>query len=309
MTGIEHSLLLAATAFAAVAAFAAVLACGPERMRRGGLAEPAQSRTAEADARSTAIRRWLRTRRGRRADRNGARRETIAAHAFAPLPEAFLLAGCNGPPAAAWMVAMRWLTPAAAAAISYPAVRAAALSPLYCLLMALACAAAARAMPHIILAVMINRRRLMMRKALPDAVALMGICLKAGLGLDQALKRTAEAFAPACPALARELNRTAWEMSLLSDRASAFSGLGERIAIPEARALAAQLAQAVRYGLPAAASLQRFAEDMREARLAEAEQRAARLPAVLAVVVVIFFMPGVLLIVAGPGLLRLIGAI
>ncbi len=309
MTGIEHNLALTAAAFAALAAFAAVLAAGLEGMRRSGLAEPAQSGMAKANAHSTAIRRWLRARRNGRAKQNGARRETIAALAFAPLPEAFLLAGWNGPPAAAWMLAMRWLAPAAAAAIIYPAMVAAALSQLHCLLAALACAAAARTMPHLILAATIGRRRLMMRKAMPDAVALIGICLNAGLGLDQALKRTAETFAPVCPALARELNRTAWEMSLLSDRASAFSGFGERIAIPEARMLAAQLAQADRYGLPAAASLQSLADDMREARLAEAEQRAARLPALLAVVLVIFFMPGVMLIVAGPALLRLIGAI
>lgn len=308
MTDAEHIALITAALLCAAAVFAAVLAAGAERFRRAGSHKSAPASIGADGANPSAIRHRLRVNAAKRTRRARAGNGDDRGLAFPSLADAFVLAGRSAPPGAAWMMMMQWLAPALAAAVALRAGQAIALAPHQSFVAAIGCAAAARAVPYLVLAVAIARHRRIIRQALPDAAALIGICLTAGLGLDQALKRTAEAFAPVCPSLARELNRTAWEMSLLSNRAAAFSGLSERVRLAETRLLASQLAQADRHGLPAAKSLQMLADDLREQRLAEAERRAARLPAVLAVTLVIFFLPGVLLIVAGPALLRLMSA-
>ncbi|HEY0837663.1 MAG TPA: type II secretion system F family protein [Azospirillum sp.] len=149
-------------------------------------------------------------------------------------------------------------------------------------------------------------RQATIRRALPDAFDLLVICAEAGLSLDSAFERVAREMGEACPELAEEIGLTSVELGFLPDRAKAFQGLTERVPLPGVRALVTTLVQTERYGTPLAQSLRVLAGEMRTERMLKAEEKAARLPAIMTVPLMVFILPPLFIVLVGPAILRTI---
>ncbi len=154
-----------------------------------------------------------------------------------------------------------------------------------------------------------DKRRNVIRKALPDALDLMVICTEAGLSLDATLKRVSEEFGEACSALADELALTALELGFLPDRRQALRNLDLRTGIPGVRGMVNNLLQADKYGTPIAQALRVLSAEFREERMLRAEEKAARLPAMLTVPMILFILPPLFVVLLGPAILRTIDAL
>lgn len=147
---------------------------------------------------------------------------------------------------------------------------------------------------------LLSRRLGRLRRALPDALDLLVICAEAGLSLDAALNRVARELAQAAPELAEELALTAVELTFLPERRQALHNFARRVPLPAARALVGTLVQTERYGTSLAPSLKVLANELREQRLLQAEEKAAKLPAVLTVPLILFILPTLFVVLAGP---------
>jgi tight adherence protein C len=154
----------------------------------------------------------------------------------------------------------------------------------------------------------IGRRETAIRASLPLALDLNVICVEAGLALDGALNRLGRELAPVAPQIADEIALTAIELGFLPDRAEAFRNLTNRVQIEEIRALVAMFQQTERYGTPLAQALRTLADSVREAALLRIEERAARLPALLTVPLILFVLPPLFIILIGPAILQLMAS-
>jgi len=160
--------------------------------------------------------------------------------------------------------------------------------------------------PDIIVRNVADRRKSQLRDGLPDALDLLVICAEAGLSMDSALGRVARELGPAYPVLAEELGLTAIELGFLPERSQALDNFALRVDLPGARALVGTLQQTEKYGTPLAQSLRVLSNEFRNERLMKAEEKAARLPAVLTLPMVLFILPPLFIVLLGPAILRTI---
>jgi len=161
-------------------------------------------------------------------------------------------------------------------------------------------------LPDIVVKNATDKRRKIIRLGLPDALDLMVICAEAGLSLDSALKRVAKEMVLSCPELADEFGLTSVEIGFLPDRSQALKNLTRRCDLPGVRGLVNTLLQSERYGTPLAQSLRVLSAEYRNERLLKAEEKAARLPAILTVPMILFVLPPLFIVLIGPGALRFI---
>jgi len=155
----------------------------------------------------------------------------------------------------------------------------------------------------------ITSRGQKIQKGLPDALDLFVICAEAGLSLEAALTRVAREIGPACPELADELGLTAIELSFLPNRRDALQNLAKRVETPSIRGLVNTLAQTEKYGTPLAQALRVLAGEFRNMRMMKAEEKAARLPAILTVPMIIFILPPLFVILIGPAIIQVLAAL
>jgi tight adherence protein C len=153
----------------------------------------------------------------------------------------------------------------------------------------------------------IATRQALIRAGFPDMLDLFVICVEAGLSLDAAMARVANELRPATPALAQELGLTAVELGFLPNRADAFANLERRVPMEEVTNLVTMLEQTERYGTPLAQALRAQAADARAAALLRVEERAARLPAILTVPMILFILPPLFIVLIGPVIVQLLG--
>ncbi len=158
-------------------------------------------------------------------------------------------------------------------------------------------------LPDLAVARLAARRLARVQRTLPDALDLLVICAEAGLAADAALARVARELAKAAPEVADEFAVTSVELTVLPERRMALENLARRVPLPGVRALTATLIQTERYGTPLAQALRVLAEELRERRLVKAEEKAARLPAVLTVPLIVFILPALFVVLAGPAIL------
>jgi len=160
--------------------------------------------------------------------------------------------------------------------------------------------------PDIYLRNKIDKRRKNLQMGLPDALDLMVICAEAGLSLDASLARVARELGPAHPDLADELGLTSIELGFLPERSKAMENLARRCGLASIRGLVNTLQQTERYGTPLSNSLRVLSSEFRNDRMMRAETKAARLPAVLTVPMVIFIMPALFVVLIGPAIIKTI---
>ncbi len=152
---------------------------------------------------------------------------------------------------------------------------------------------------------LVKRRKDRLRYALPDALDLLVVCVESGLGLDQAIAKVTAELAIAHPDISSEFSIVSLEMRAGSDRATALRNLASRTGEPEIRKFTALLIQTDRFGTSLANSLRTHANFMRVRRRNEAEERAAKLGVKLTFPVFFFILPSIMIVAAGPGVLRL----
>jgi len=144
------------------------------------------------------------------------------------------------------------------------------------------------------------------RRGFADALELLVVCAEAGLALEDALARVTKELQVSQPALAEELAMTSADLQVLPDRNQAFANLADRIDLPAIRNVLSTLSQTLRYGTPLANALRIASAELRSDSILEMEERAGRLPALMSVPLMIFILPTILIIVAGPAILRLL---
>ena len=164
-------------------------------------------------------------------------------------------------------------------------------------------------LPDVFVKNLSQKREDTLRKAIPDALDLLVICAEAGLSLDAAFDRVGREIGPTCPELAEEIGLTGVELNFLPDRAKALQGLAERVPLQSVLALVNTLIQTEKYGTPLAQALRVLSAEMREDRMMRAEEKAARLPAILTVPMIIFILPPLFVVLIGPAALKVMDAL
>ncbi|HEX8125978.1 MAG TPA: type II secretion system F family protein [Allosphingosinicella sp.] len=146
----------------------------------------------------------------------------------------------------------------------------------------------------------INKRSAAVRKGLPDALDLLVICAEAGLTVDAAFNRVARELGKAYPELGDEFALTSIELGFLTDRRSAFENLANRIDLDAVRGVVTTMIQTEKYGTPLASALRVLAAEFRNERMMRAEEKAARLPAIMTVPLILFILPVLFIVILGP---------
>jgi tight adherence protein C len=162
--------------------------------------------------------------------------------------------------------------------------------------------------PGLVVERLIKRREKAIQKALPDALDLLVICAEAGLSLDAALTRVSQEIGHTSAPLADELGLTAVELGFLPDRRTALGNLTRRCHLPSLRGVVNTLQQTEKYGTPLANALRVLSNEFRHERLMKAEEKAARLPVVLTVPMIIFILPALMIVLVGPAALQTLDA-
>lgn len=154
--------------------------------------------------------------------------------------------------------------------------------------------------PEIFIQNMISKRTDAIRKGLPDALDLLVICAEAGLTVDAAFNRVARELGRAYPELGDEFALTAIELSFLSERRQAFENFAWRVDLEAVKGVTTTMVQTERYGTPLASALRVLSAEFRNERMMRAEEKAARLPAIMTVPLILFILPVLFVVILGP---------
>lgn len=145
-----------------------------------------------------------------------------------------------------------------------------------------------------------GKRTDLIRKGLPDALDLLVICAEAGLTVDAAFNRVAKELGRAYPELGDEFALTAIELSFLTERKMAFDNLAYRVDLEAVQGVVTTMVQTERYGTPLASALRVLSAEFRNERMMRAEEKAARLPAIMTIPLIMFILPVLFIVILGP---------
>jgi tight adherence protein C len=159
-------------------------------------------------------------------------------------------------------------------------------------------------LPFLFLKNKIQKRQLSIRRAFPDALDLLLICVESGMSIEAAFKKVSGEIGSQSIALAEEFTLTTAELSYLPDRRQAYDNLAKRTDLEGVKSVCVALQQAERYGTPLAQTLRVLAQENRDMRMAEAEKKAAALPPKLTVPMILFFLPVLFIVILGPAAIR-----
>jgi len=154
--------------------------------------------------------------------------------------------------------------------------------------------------PEVFLKNKANKRSDAIRKGLPDALDLLVICAEAGLTVDASFNRVAKELGRAYPELGDEFTLTAIELSFLTERRQAFENFAYRVDLDAVRGVVTTMIQTERYGTPLASALRVLSAEFRNERMMRAEEKAARLPAIMTVPLILFILPVLFIVILGP---------
>ncbi len=160
-------------------------------------------------------------------------------------------------------------------------------------------------LPLLLLKNRIQKRQTSIRRAWPDCLDLLLLCVEAGMSVEHAFKRVAKEIGAQSIPLAEELTLTTAELSFLEDRTRAYDNLGKRTGLDGVRSVMTALIQAERYGTSVGQSLRIMAEEGRELRMSEAEKKAAALPPKLTVPLILFFLPVLFIVIMAPAMIKI----
>jgi tight adherence protein C len=159
-------------------------------------------------------------------------------------------------------------------------------------------------LPSLFVKNQISRRQTSIKRAFPDALDLLLICVESGMSIEAGFKRVSQEIGSQSIPLAEELTLTTAELSYLQDRRQAYENLAKRTNLDGVRSVCMALQQAERYGTPMAQTLRVMAQENRDMRMSEAEKKAAGLPPKLTVPMILFFLPVLFVVILGPAAIR-----
>ena len=151
----------------------------------------------------------------------------------------------------------------------------------------------------------IAKRQLQIKRAFPDALDLLLICIESGMSIEAAFRKVATEIATQSIALSEEFTLTTAELSYLQDRKVAYENLAKRTGLEGVKSVCLALQQSERYGTPLGQSLRVMAQENRDMRMTEAEKKAASLPPKLTVPMIVFFLPVLFVVILGPTAIKL----
>jgi tight adherence protein C len=154
--------------------------------------------------------------------------------------------------------------------------------------------------PDVWLSNKVKKRSHAVRKGLPDALDLLVICAEAGLTVDAAFNRVAKELGKAYPELGDEFGLTAIELGFLNERRNAFENLAARVDLEAVRGVVTTMIQTEKYGTPLASALRVLSAEFRNERMMRAEEKAARLPAIMTIPLILFILPTLFIVIMGP---------
>jgi tight adherence protein C len=161
--------------------------------------------------------------------------------------------------------------------------------------------------PNLFLKNKIGRRQLSIKRAFPDSLDLLLICIESGMSVEAAFHKVSEEIGSQSVALAEELTLTTAELSYLPDRRQAYDNLAQRTGLEGVKSVCLALQQAERYGTPLGATMRVLSQENRDSRMAEAEKQAAALPPKLTVPMILFFLPVLFVVILGPAAIKVMG--
>jgi tight adherence protein C len=170
--------------------------------------------------------------------------------------------------------------------------------------MCIGCAYLGMQSPNLFLKNKIQRRQLSIKRAFPDALDLLLICVESGMSIEMAFRKVSEEIGTASVPLAEEFTLTTAELSYLPDRRQAYENLVQRTGLDSVKAVGLALQQAERYGTPLGTTLRVLAQESRDMRMSEAEKKAAALPPKLTVPMIVFFLPVLFVVILGPAAIK-----
>lgn len=147
---------------------------------------------------------------------------------------------------------------------------------------------------------LISKRTDAIRKGLPDALDLLVICAEAGLTVDVAFNRVAKELGRGFPELGDEFALTAIELGFLTERRQGFENLAYRVNLDSVKGVVTTMIQTEKYGTPLASALRVLSAEFRNERMMRAEEKAARLPAIMTVPLILFILPTLFIVILGP---------
>ena len=159
-------------------------------------------------------------------------------------------------------------------------------------------------LPLMLLKSKIQKRQQSIKRAFPDTLDLLLICVESGMSIEAALKKVGDEVGSQSVALAEELTLTTAELSYLPDRRQAYENLAKRTDLDGVKSVCMALTQAERYGTPLASMLRVMAQENRDIRMSEAEKKAAGLPPKLTVPMILFFLPVLFIVILGPAAIK-----
>jgi len=160
-------------------------------------------------------------------------------------------------------------------------------------------------LPNVFVENMIARRQESIKRAFPDALDLLLICVESGMSVEAAFHKVAGEIGTQSVELAEELSLTTAELSYIQDRRMAYENLATRTGLDGVKAVTMSLIQAERYGTPLGTALRVMAQENRDMRMAAAEKKAAGLPPKLTVPMIAFFLPVLFFVILGPAVIKL----
>src|SRR5579863_2185871 len=158
--------------------------------------------------------------------------------------------------------------------------------------------------PNLFLKNRIQRRQLSIKRAFPDALDLLLICIESGMSVEAAFQKVSAEIGAQSVELAEEFTLTTAELSYLPDRRQAYDNLAQRVGLEGVKATCLALQQAERYGTPLGTTMRVLAQENRDMRMSEAEKKAAALPPKLTVPMILFFLPVLFIVILGPAAIR-----
>jgi tight adherence protein C len=147
---------------------------------------------------------------------------------------------------------------------------------------------------------LITKRTDLIRKGLPDALDLLVICAEAGLTVDTSFNRVAKELGRGYPELGDEFALTAIELGFLTERRIAFENLAYRVNLDSIKGVVTTMIQTEKYGTPLASALRVLSAEFRNERMMRAEEKAARLPAIMTIPLILFILPVLFIVILGP---------
>ncbi len=159
-------------------------------------------------------------------------------------------------------------------------------------------------LPMMILKSKIQRRQQSIKRAFPDSLDLLLICVESGMSIEAAFRKVSDQIGTQSVPLAEELTLTMAELSYLPDRRQAYENLAKRTNLEGVKSVCMALQQAERYGTPLATMLRTMAQENRDMRMSEAEKKAAGLPPKLTVPMIVFFLPVLFVVILGPAAIK-----